>query len=74
MEEQQKTRLRSLGYDEEIDLIENERCPFCKEPVKVEELRYSRSKAEYVVSGLCQKCQDSIFECSVLDVKDVLEN
>ena len=34
-------------------------CPFCKKSVS--EFRNKISEREYKISGLCQKCQDSVF-------------
>lgn len=36
------------------------RCVDCKKPV--EGFRNEISKREYRISGLCQECQDSVFE------------
>jgi len=35
------------------------RCPSCKNPV--EGFKDALSEKEYLISGLCQKCQDSIW-------------
>lgn len=39
--------------------IDEEKCPTCREPVG--EFRNPISKREYEISGMCQKCQDSVF-------------
>lgn len=45
--------------------IENKRCaakPFgCGKPVDVKEFKDVLSAKEYYISGLCQTCQDSVF-------------
>ena len=37
-------------------------CPFCCNPVKVESLVDGLSLREFMISGLCQKCQDGVFK------------
>jgi hypothetical protein len=39
--------------------IEANKCPSCKKPIG--EFRDNLSKKEYLISGLCQECQDSIW-------------
>lgn len=38
------------------------RCPFCNMMVKVGDLRDKLSLREFMISGLCQKCQDGVFK------------
>ena len=33
-------------------------CPFCKEPVNKDNFRDDLSYQEYLISGMCQSCQD----------------
>lgn len=56
-----KDIMRKLGFTKEVEAIENGVCPICRDKVDVSLLRDSKSKAEYVVSGMCMKCQDKIF-------------
>lgn len=37
-------------------------CPFCKKEVKEEDFRDRFSVREWEISGLCQACQDKVFE------------
>jgi len=37
-------------------------CPFCKQKVEEKDFRDENSRTEYKISGLCQKCQDEVFE------------
>ena len=39
--------------------IEQGKCPVCK--LEIDSFRNEKKKKEYGVSGLCQKCQDSVF-------------
>jgi hypothetical protein len=42
-----------------IKAIDAGNCPVCKQPIT--EFRNELSKREFGISGLCQKCQDSVF-------------
>lgn len=37
------------------------KCPMCSKEIKETEFKDKLSKKEYSISGLCQKCQDDIF-------------
>jgi hypothetical protein len=41
------------------EAIENKKCPMCKQSIR--DFRDSLSIKEYLISGLCQHCQDDIF-------------
>ncbi len=36
-------------------------CPFCKNPVVMDEFKDELSLREFQISGMCQTCQDEIF-------------
>jgi uncharacterized CHY-type Zn-finger protein len=57
-----KDIMRSAGFSKEVDLVELGRCPFCQVRINLEDFRDELSIKEYRISGLCQKCQDDIFE------------
>ena len=39
------------------------KCPFCGKEIDVEnEFKDAESKAEFGLSGLCQRCQDDFFD------------
>lgn len=40
---------------------QNGKCPFCGKEVKDDEFRNDISKREFIISGLCQNCQDEIY-------------
>lgn len=40
--------------------ISAHKCPMCKKPIG--EFKDALSKKEYMISGLCQHCQDLIFD------------
>lgn len=39
--------------------IEEKKCPTCNKPIG--EFRDLTSRREYLISGMCQACQDSVF-------------
>jgi hypothetical protein len=47
---------------EEVKAVTEEKCPLCKKEVKVEDFKDSLSQKEFIISGLCQSCQDGYFE------------
>lgn len=53
--------MRALGFSDQVDSVEQNKCPFCKQPIRMEDFRDALSKREYQISGLCQKCQDEMF-------------
>ena len=54
--------MRKLGFGKRIDAIENGFCPICNKPIVQGEFKNTLSKKEFKISGMCQKCQDSMFE------------
>lgn len=48
-------------YREKAEDIINGICPTCGVEIKQEDFRDTLSIKEYYISGLCQKCQDSVF-------------
>jgi hypothetical protein len=57
-----KDILRKFGFSEEIKAVEHGFCPLCKQPISKDSFIDELSKKEYKISGLCQKCQDEMFE------------
>lgn len=51
----------ALGFGPEVHAVERGECPFCHKPVVQTEFRDERSRREFHISGLCQKCQDEVF-------------
>jgi hypothetical protein len=56
-----KDILRALGFEKEVECIENGKCPLCNRPIRMEEFRDTLSIKEFKISGMCQKCQDKIW-------------
>jgi phage pi2 protein 07 len=57
-----KAILRGFGFNKEVDRAEKSLCPLCSEPVKMEDFKDEKSRKEFGISGMCQKCQDQIFK------------
>jgi ssDNA-binding Zn-finger/Zn-ribbon topoisomerase 1 len=53
--------MRKAGFDKQVDLVENGKCPLCGEDINMESFKDDVSIKEFKISGICQKCQDSIF-------------
>lgn len=43
-------------------LKEQGKCPSCAKVIKTDEFKDQLSVKEYVISGLCQDCQDLVFQ------------
>ena len=57
-----KDIMKKMGFEEEVKKVEEKRCPFCDKLIDIEtEFRNDLSIKEYVISGLCQNCQDEMF-------------
>jgi hypothetical protein len=61
-----KEIMKAFGFESEVKLVEEGKCPFCQEPIKSDEFRDELSRKEYVISGMCQKCQDKTFDACPL--------
>lgn len=42
-------------------LIEEHRCPMCKKSIDMQGFKDKLSYKEFMISGMCQVCQDSIW-------------
>lgn len=49
-------------FPEEIKKVEQGLCPTCGKKIKMEDFKDKLSVAEYKISGMCQECQDKVFE------------
>ena len=56
-----KELLRKIGLGDMVDKVEAGKCPTCNEPIDLTAFRNPISQKEFGISGLCQKCQDSVF-------------
>lgn len=48
-------------FPDMVKLVEEGKCPTCKEPIKIEDFTNPLSIKEFRISGMCQKCQDKTF-------------
>lgn len=53
--------MEALGFGKEMKMVENRQCPICGEKVNTNDFRDDLSVKEFTISGMCQKCQDKIF-------------
>ena len=49
-------------FPEETQNIKEGKCPFCGEKIKMDNFKDELSRKEFEISGMCQKCQDNIFD------------
>lgn len=56
--------MKALGFDEELDLIHQGKCPFCKKDITAKELAsYPKiNRKEFEISKICKECQDEFFD------------
>lgn len=50
-----------FGIDR-VKCIQENKCTCCKAEVNVNEFKDNLSAKEWAISGMCQKCQDSVFD------------
>ncbi len=55
-----KEIMKAIGFEKEVQDVENKICPCCKKHCTVEIFRDKQSEKEFKLSGLCQSCQDDI--------------
>ncbi len=54
--------ISKIGLEKILQLIKENKCPFCATKVNISEFKDALSLKEYKISGLCQKCQDKTFK------------
>jgi hypothetical protein len=69
--------LRQAGLGHMVDRIKDGKCPTCKKEILLKNLEYAKFKGykpkadgfrddlsvkEFKISGMCQQCQDSVFD------------
>lgn len=57
-----KKIMRALGFNKEVNRVLEGMCPFCGKEIKADEFRDDTSRKEHGISGLCQACQDILWE------------
>ena len=61
MKEGTKNIMRLCGFVKEVEKVESGICPICDNIVTNDEFRDEISRKEYDISGMCQQCQDAVF-------------
>ena len=56
-----KALMEAAGFKEEVKAVEAGNCPFCGKAIDIKTFRNALSKKEYLISGICQSCQDDMF-------------
>lgn len=57
-----KKKIVKKVFPETVEAVEKRLCPFCGESVDGNKFRDDLSVKEFMISGLCQKCQDKTFD------------
>ena len=53
--------MEALGFGEEMKMVENRQCPICGKRININDFVDELSLKEFTISGMCQECQDKIF-------------
>jgi len=57
-----KELMRSMGFDKEMDNVENSKCPSCDKIIDpITEFKDEISLRDFKITGFCQKCQDKLY-------------
>lgn len=56
-----KDIMRSIGFGDHVDKVEQGTCPFCNKQVQLDSFVDKLSLKEFQISGMCQSCQDDFF-------------
>jgi len=62
MENYTKDILLKTGFADEVEKVNQGKCPFCSKKVDLSDFRDKLSIKEFNQSGICQSCQDKHFE------------
>jgi len=54
--------MQQCGFGREVREVREGICPNCQKPVDENAFKDAVSLAEFKISGLCQHCQDEVFE------------
>jgi hypothetical protein len=56
-----KNLLEECGFLDDSDTTEKKHCPLCKNIINMKDFKDEISRREFLISGMCQKCQDDFF-------------
>jgi len=54
--------MTAMGFGEEVKAKNDNICPICRKPIFFEDFTDALSRTEFVISGLCQRCQNNVFD------------
>ena len=54
--------MRTMGFGDQVALVEKGKCPFCKKQVEPGKFKDELTLKEYRISGMCEKCQNDFFD------------
>lgn len=54
--------MKKAGFTRQVDLVKEQKCPFCGKDVNPNDFKDELSRKEYMISGICQTCQDEFFD------------
>jgi hypothetical protein len=57
-----KDILRKVGMEKEVCRVKRGLCPTCGIEIDENSFKDELSLREFRISGMCQKCQDSVFD------------
>ena len=55
-----KKIMEVAGFSTEMNLISENKCPFCCRIINTDDFKDELSVREYKITGLCQECQDRL--------------
>ena len=56
-----KELMKAAGFGVEVELVEQDICPFCHKPINKDDFIDELSRREFKITGCCQSCQDDLF-------------
>ena len=56
-----KEMMETLRLGKFVEAVEQNKCPICGNEIVISEFKDPVSLREYEISGICQECQDKIF-------------
>jgi len=56
-----KNMLEECGILDDFDTAKKKYCPLCKNVINMHDFKDEISRREFLISGMCQKCQDDFF-------------
>ena len=58
-----KEIMKQAGFEKEMQIVDAGFCPFCYEKIgPPSDFKDALSVREFMISGLCQACQDKMFD------------